>query len=108
MLKKRERLTKAAFDRSFSLGKRIHTPYVQVIYHHSPAFHGAAVVGKKVYKAAVRRNRLRRQIYGVLYRYHKQHPFPGTVIVVAKPAIRTLSQRQVAPAVVEALRQIRW
>ena len=108
MLKKQERLTKAAFDRSFSLGKRLHTPELQLIYHPSPTFHGAAVVGKKVYKTAVARNRLRRQLYGALYRYHKEHSIPGTVIIIAKPALKDVPQTHLAPTVQAALAQLPW
>ena len=108
MLKKQERLTKSQFDRSFSLGKRVHSPELQIIYHPSPSFHGAAVVGKKVYKSAVARNRLRRQIYGALYRYHKQHPLPGTVIMIAKPPMKEVAQKQVAPKVHEVLASLKW
>lgn len=108
MLKKKERLTKKEFDRSFSLGKRKHTPYVQIIHHPSPTFHGAAVVGKKVYKKAVHRNRLRRQMYGTLYRYHQKNSIPGTVILVAKPAVKEIPQKKVSQVVGEALDSVSW
>lgn len=88
MLKKKERLTKKEFDRSFSVGKRYHSPSIQLIYEKSDVFHGSAVVGKKVYKKAVDRNRLRRRMYGVLYRYQKDHPLKGTFILIAKPALK--------------------
>jgi len=108
MLTKKERLTKQEFDRSFSLGKRIHSKELQIIYHPSPTFHAAAVVGKKVYKSAVARNRLRRQLYGAIYRYHKRHEVPGTIIMIAKPAIIEVSQRHVASLVQEQLAAIQW
>jgi ribonuclease P protein component len=94
MLAKKERLTKKEFDRSFSLGKRLHSPSLQIIFHQSPTFHGAVVVGKKVHKKAVDRNALRRSLYGVLYRFHKEHTLAMTVLVIAKPAIRDLSSKQ--------------
>lgn len=85
MLKKKERLTTEAFNRSFSSGKRLHTPHLQIINDSSPTFHAAVVVGKKVYKKAVLRNKLRRQIYNLLYRISKELSLQGTYIVVAKP-----------------------
>lgn len=106
MLAKKERLTKKEFDRSFSLGKRIHSPALQIIFHPSFAFHGAVVVGKKVYKKAVDRNTLRRSLYGVLYRFHKEHSLGLTVLVIAKPAIRDLSSKQRREALQEMLQKL--
>lgn len=103
MLKKSARLTTAAFDAAFAAGRRLHTPYFQLIYVPAASFHASAVAGKKVAKTAVGRNRLRRQMYGALYRASKQTPLPYTVILVAKPALAKLSSKAVAPAVVEVL-----
>lgn len=88
MLKKKERLTRTAFDRFFSVGKRVHSPYMQLIFAPSDTFHGSVVVGKKVYKKAVDRNRLRRQLYALLYQFHIQNPdSKKTYIIIVKPAI---------------------
>lgn len=92
MLPKRERLTTERFDQVFKTGKRYHSPYFQIITTPSPTFHGAVVVGKKVYKKAVDRNRLRRQLYGVLYRHQQTQTKRGIYIIIAKPAIIGLSQ----------------
>lgn len=91
MLKKKERLTRKEFDRSFSIGKRIHGPNIQLIYAQSPSFHCSVVVGKKVYKKAVDRNRLRRRIYALVYHYHKTHTLDQTCILIAKPTVKTLT-----------------
>lgn len=99
MLKKTNRLRTAVFDEVFKVGKRLHTLHFQLIYIPSADFHAAAVVGKKVYKKAVSRNRLRRQMYGALYRSNQTTPLPFTFIIIAKPHTNTLSARQVAPAV---------
>lgn len=107
MLKKQQRLTKKAFGVSFKRGRRVHTPTLQLIYDAtSPEFHGAAVVGKKVYKKAVARNRLRRQLYGALYRNHRATPLLGTFIIVAKPPARELSGSAVSKAVADLLSSI--
>ena len=95
MLKKKERLTRKAFDRSFSVGKRYHSPVLQLIYDPSDSFHGAAVVGKKVYKKAVDRNTLRRRLYGVLYRFAQATQAKGTFIFIAKPKMRERTHREV-------------
>lgn len=88
MLKKRERLTKALFSRFFKEGHRIHGTYVSLVFSPHPSFHGAAVVGKKVEKSAVARNRLRRQIYGALYNLRRTDALTGVYILLAKPGAK--------------------
>lgn len=86
MLKKKERLTKKEFDRFFATGRRVHTSWSTVIFEKSPTFHGAVVVGKKVHKRAVDRNRLRRRIYSILYRLSREQALKGVYIILTKPA----------------------
>jgi len=106
MFKKKERLTKKEFDRSFSVGKRYHSPTLQLIYEPTDTFHGAAVVGKKVYKNAVDRNRLRRRMYAVLYRYQKEHKLSGTFIVVAKPALKDITKDSFSQEIESLLQKV--
>ncbi len=107
MLRKKQRLTTAAFNEVFQVGKRLHTPELQLIYLRADDFHAAVVVGKKVSKTAVGRNRLRRQIYAAVYRFLQTHALPYIVIVVAKPAAKQVPSRQVARVVEEALQQLK-
>ncbi len=88
MLKKRQRLTKKEFDQYFKTGQRLHSPLVQLVYAPADDFHGAVVVGKKVFKSAVRRNRLRRQIYAALYHYQQQTEVKLVLIVLVKPSVQ--------------------
>lgn len=87
MLSKKERLTRVEFDRFFAVGKRIHTPTLQIIFAESPTFHGSVVIPKKVYKKAVDRNKIRRRLYAVLYQFSRQHKQTGTFIIIAKPPV---------------------
>lgn len=104
MLNKRKRLTKKAFDSSFKVGKRLHSPTLQLIYDNSDSeFHGAVVVGKKVYKKAVDRNRLRRRIYGALYRYSQESKMTGTYILIAKPAAKDLAAKEIMNVVTDLI-----
>jgi len=105
MLKKQERLKRKEFDEVFARGKRLHSPIVQLIYAQSDAFHGAAVVGKKVYKKAVDRNALRRRLYGLLYTVLRPTAPERTYILIAKPQIAQLSRKEVQTAVRELLQQ---
>lgn len=85
MLAKKQRLTKEEFDRFFSLGKRYHHPLFTLIHSSGNEFHGAVVVGKKVFKKAVDRNRLRRRLYNILYRRQQEDGLKGVYIVLTKP-----------------------
>jgi ribonuclease P protein component len=107
MLQKKERLTRDLFDRSFSVGKRMHTPYMQVIVADSSTFHGSVVVPKKVYKKAVDRNALRRRIYNVLYTHNKQKASAKTIIVIVKPTIVGVPRQSYASTLSELLENVR-
>lgn len=96
MLAKRHRLTKRQFDTYFKTGTRTHGQYMQIIHAPHERFHGAVVVGKKVYRRAVDRNRLRRRVYGVLYGWHKAQPVVGVYIVILKPAAAKVPYQLVA------------
>lgn len=86
MLKKKERLTKKEFDRFFSSGRRHHSPSLTLIHSSDQTFHGAVVVGKKVFKKAVLRNQLRRRLYNILYRLSREHSLTGVYIILTKPS----------------------
>ncbi len=91
MLPQKERLTRDQFNRSFSVGKRMNLPYLQLIVDTtSESFHGSIVVSKKVYKKAVERNRLRRQLYSVLSTFHKNTKNTSIYIIITKPTIKTI------------------
>lgn len=106
MLPKTKRLTKRAFDTYFRSGKRYHSPHLQLIYTPAPDFHGAVVVGKKVFKQAVKRNAMRRRLYGVLYRYSKQTGATGVFIIIAKPAAKNCPRRSLLSETHELLQKV--
>jgi ribonuclease P protein component len=103
MLRKKERLTRALFDRSFSVGKRFHSPYVQIIVSPSDGFHGSVVVGKKVYKKAVDRNKLRRRLYAMLYQWSRKKEKLSTYIIIAKPPVAKATKNEVSKDFLAAL-----
>ena len=86
MLPKRSRLTVAAFNQFFKRGQRSHGTYCTLVYTPHPQFRGAVVVGKKVYRRAVDRNRLRRQLYPVLATYAERTGAVGVYQCLVKPA----------------------
>lgn len=71
-----------------SSGKRYHSPSLTVTFTPNPTLRAAAVVGKKVAKQAVDRNRIRRRLYATLLRSLSDTTSPsptGVYILVAKP-----------------------
>ena len=95
MLAKKQRLTRTEFDHYFKQGKRVHSTYMQIIYAPGDTFHGAVVVGKKVYKRAADRNQLRRRLYGTLYRFGARRGHSGVFIIITKPPIKELTRKQI-------------
>jgi ribonuclease P protein component len=103
MLQKKQRLTTKEFDRFFSSGRRRHTPLFTLIQSPQPNFHGAVVVGKKVHQRAVDRNRLRRRLYSILYRWSREVDVKGVYIILTKPAAARASFAELKAAVAETL-----
>ncbi len=106
MLKKKERLTKKEFDRFFSMGKKFHTPTLQMIYTPHSTLHVAVVVSKKVYKTAVKRNKLRRQIYDMVRRHYRNHPTTGVFIIITKPKISELPREEIQEELLQMIEKI--
>lgn len=107
MLKKKERLTKKEFDRFFSIGKRVHSPAFTLLYTPSETFHGAVVVGKKVYKKAVDRNRLRRRLYNALYKEVREAGATGVFIILAKAGATSLDAGAQRQAISDSLKTVK-
>lgn len=92
MLPKTKRLTKAEFDRFFKVARRQHSPNLQLLYTPQDTFSGAVVVGKKVFKQAVKRNQMRRRLYAALYRHHIRRDTTGVYIIIAKPGAKSVTR----------------
>ncbi len=107
MLAKKERLNREDFNRFFASGKRYHSANFQLIHSSFERFHGSVVVGRKVFKSAVRRNRLRRQVYGILYRTKAKGVQTGIYIIIAKPSAGTVSKANLAPELETLLAGVR-
>jgi ribonuclease P protein component len=87
MLAKKERLSRDAFNRFFSVGKRHHAASFQIVYAPHPTFHASVVVPKKIEKSAVGRNTIRRRIYDILRHYTREQKAHGVFIVIVKQPI---------------------
>lgn len=96
MLKKSERLTKKQFETYFKTGKRFHYPHATIVYTSSDSLHCSVVVSKKHLKQAVKRNTLRRRVYGLLYRLIKAQGKTGVFIILMKPTFMSLPRKAAA------------
>lgn len=107
MLKKQQRLTRSEFDTIFKSGKRYHSPFFTLIHQPDEIFHGAVVVGKKVFKSAVKRNTLRRRVYSILYQFMKTKKINGTFIIIAKPATANLPRKEISVEIASLISRIK-
>ena len=106
MLPQKERLSRELFNRSFSVGKRIHLPYLQLIVDStSSSFHGSVVVSKKVYKKATDRNKLRRQLYAIMSTFYREHVSKATCIIIVKPNIKEVPRLKIREDLQELLKK---
>lgn len=106
MLRKDNRLTAIEFGHYFSVGRRYHAGPISLIFSPSEEFKAAIVVGKKVFKSAVKRNRLRRQLYHLLANLRRQSPTQtGIHIVLIKPAAKTTPVRNLLAGTKELINQ---
>ena len=93
MFTAKERLGRADFTQYFKTERRFQTPALTLVYSPGVAFGVSAVVGKKVSKLAVGRNRIRRRIYAAMRRsFTERSVTTGVYIVVAKPGAATYTR----------------
>ena len=93
MFSAKQRLSRPAFTQYFKTGKRFQTPALTLIYTPSAPFGVSTVVGKKVSKLAVGRNRLRRRLYaGMRWTFDASGVTTGAYIIIAKPTAATYTR----------------
>ena len=98
MLKRSERLSRAQFSEFGRSGKRHHNEAASLSYSPLSTFHAAVVVSKKVSKSAVRRNRLRRQVYAQL-QMRRRNMGSGVFVCVLKPEAEKMTSAQFRGAI---------
>lgn len=104
MFSKNERLGRAEFNTFFKSGRPYHGSVATILYTPGGKLKVSTVVGKKVSKLAVVRNKLRRRIYATLRR--ELGVKTGVFIVILKPKSVILSRADLALAVTALLAQI--
>ncbi len=106
MLPKKERLSRVEFNRFFSVGKRHHSPSLQVIFTPYKNLHVSVVVSKKVAKSAVVRNKIRRRIYDIVRNYRSEKSVVGVFIFIVKAPIITSTYPTLKVEVVSAVQDV--
>jgi len=106
MLKKQYRLTRKEFTAVWDTGRRHHSQYLTLVVTPSETFKAAVVVGKKVSAAAVDRNRLRRQLYGVIESTIPIDHYQGAMLLIAKPLLSKISTRERREIVVTEIKKL--
>lgn len=91
MLKKKNRLSNSEFTSHFKTGRRQQSEYFTTVTNKADFFKAAVVVGKKVYKSAVDRNKLKRRIYTALSQASIENQI---LLILVKPLFAKLSRRQ--------------
>ncbi len=107
MLKKKERLSRKEFNRFFSLGRKLHSHSLLLVYSPLKVFYTGVVVSKKVARSAVKRNLLRRRVYEIIDSYKKEQSVTGVFIVIMKPAAATQSFQTLREEVITLLGSIK-
>lgn len=106
MLKKTERLNRAAFSSYFASGSRVHGKYITIITAPADSLLSSVVVGKKVSKKAPTRNSIKRRVYAQVEVLAKKAGYVGVLIIVTKPELARLSRKDFQVAVQEELGRV--
>ena len=106
MLPKKKRLSRKEFSHFFSIGKKTHTSKFFIVYSINKTLHTSVVVSKKIEKSAVKRNKIRRQIYDIVRNYQNGKTLTGVYIFVAKPEIQNMKYCEMKGVVEKTIEKI--
>jgi ribonuclease P protein component len=110
MFKKNQRLSKPEFSEYFEKGVKHHFKHFSIVTTPLSSLKVSVVVGKKVAKLAVRRNKLRRRIYAQLKKLSENHCLHGVLIIIAKPSYNSLLRKsgsaELSQSITEVLKKI--
>lgn len=106
MLPKKERLSRVEFNQFFSVGKRHHSPSLQIIFAPHTSLHVSVVVSKKIAKRAVVRNKIRRRIYDIVRNYRSKEAIRGVFIFMVKQPVATMPYNVLKTEVVSGIHAV--
>ena len=106
MLPKKERLSRDAFNRFFSLGRRVHSKNFTIVYSSHAGLNVSVVTSKKVSPSAVIRNKVRRRIYDSMRHCRDEYHVGGVYIFLTKAGIAKVSYALLREEIYEQVRTI--
>jgi len=102
MLSKKHRLAKELdLKATLKRGRSFFNPFFNIKFLPGPQKRFAVVVSTKVYKQAVKRNRLKRIVREHI-RKNLAHFRPGYYVIMAKPKITSLPEEKIIPALADS------
>ena len=108
MLARENRVPRADFRRLLKKSKPRGSVYFVVYAHPSarPQLRASCVVSTKVFRSAVQRNHLRRQLYEIVRLHTTQFPGEYDLIILARPVAAKANYQQLTTDLVSHLRKI--
>jgi ribonuclease P protein component len=108
MLKKVNRLAKAKdIAAAFSRGRTFFNPFFTIkFFSRAPQKLFTVVVSTKVFKSAVKRNRLKRILREYVRKNLAQFK-SGSYMVIAKPKVSRLPEKDILPAFLDVISRLR-
>jgi ribonuclease P protein component len=103
MLPKKNRLNRVDFTDYYKKGRKLNGSVSTLVFTPAEKFIASVVVGKKVSKKAISRNRIRRLGYRQIELWQKQNLTNGVLILIIKPAITSLTRKDQAKALLNDL-----
>ncbi len=106
MFKKTERLSRSEFSQYFKAGHKNNFKHLTVVTADINTLKVVVVVGKKVAKSAVKRNKIRRRVYASLYDLLAKGKQKGVFIVIVKPTYTSLPRRVADEFLIGSIAQV--
>ncbi len=108
MISKNLRLTKSRITYVLQKGKRLGNNYfaLKLLLTRNPSSHFGVTVSTKIYASAVKRNRLRRQMYEIIRLNHHLLQKPVDLMVITKLPITTLKYPELKTIMLQMFQDI--
>lgn len=111
MIPQKLRLPKNRISYLLKKGKKLGTPHLVVKFLAPPKISKAenrfcVVVSAKVEPLAVKRNKLRRQIYEIIRLNHNLIIRPSDIMLIARPSLKTVNYNELKELIVSLFKKL--
>lgn len=102
MIPQRLRLPKNRITYLLHKGKRLGTPYLNLKFlaTNKTESHFCVIVSAKIEPLAIKRNKLRRQIYETIRLHHQILTKTFDIILIAKPSLNTVAYKELEKVII--------